>query len=340
MVGSTGSFLATSLGMSHFEEGPNWLLLLRMRQVEEGAAEKPPTSHLPHHWTAHLPGLLLRFSMSSPFFVYNGILFPTALSSAESLTYLEKEFRFLDDDLLSVSYPKSGGHWMAEILSAIQQEWDPSWVCSEKITWIETFDGMKTALKYPPPRILASHLPINLFPKTFLESKAKVIYTLRNPKDVLVLFYHCYKKWKDPGSLDEFLEEFLDGNVSHGSWFDHVKGWLQMKKRENFLFITVEELKQDLRGSVEKICQFLGKELNSQQIDSVADNPSFQKVKNETMPISSRKRGSVSMHIKQPLVLTGLPGDWKNHVTVAQNERFDRFYPSHIKGVGVSFPWD
>ncbi|XP_034974619.2 sulfotransferase 2B1-like [Zootoca vivipara] len=182
--------------------------------------------------------------MSSPFFVYNGILLPTALSSAESLAYLEKEFRFLDDDILSVSYPKSGGRWMVEILSAIQQEWDPSWVFIEKITWIETFDGMKTALKSPSPRILASHLPINLLPKTFIESKAKVIYTLRNPKDVLVLFYHAYKKWKDPGSLDKFLEEFLNGNVSHGSWFDHVKGWLQMKKRENFLFITVEELKQ------------------------------------------------------------------------------------------------
>ncbi|XP_033014609.1 sulfotransferase 2B1-like [Lacerta agilis] len=278
--------------------------------------------------------------MSSSFFVYNGILFPTALSSAESLTYLEKEFRFLDDDILSVSYPKSGGHWMAEILSAIQQGWDSSWVCSEKITWIETFDGLKVALKYPPPRILASHLPINLFPKTFLESKAKVIYTLRNPKDVLVLFYHSYKKWKDPGSLEEFLEEFLAGNVSHGSWFDHVKGWLQMKKRENFFFITVEELKQDLRGSVKRICQFLGKELNSQQIDSVVENHSFRKVKNESIPISSRKRESILMQSKQPLVLTGLPGDWKHHITVAQNERFDHFYPSHIKGVGVSFPWD
>ncbi|XP_060131683.1 sulfotransferase 2B1-like [Zootoca vivipara] len=96
-------------------------------------------------------------------------------------------------------------------------------------------------------------------------------------------------------------------------------------------------LLQDLRGSVERICQFLGKELNSQQIDSVVESPCFKKVKHETMPISSRKRSSLmpSKH-----ALTGLPGDWKHHITVAQNERFDSCYPPHIQGVGVRFPWD
>lgn len=43
----------------------------------------------------------------------------------------------------------------------------------------------------------------------------QVIYILRNPKDVLVSFYHfskLFRGYKDPGSLQEFLEEFLSGN--------------------------------------------------------------------------------------------------------------------------------
>lgn len=29
--------------------------------------------------------------------------------------------------------------------------------------------------------------------------------------------------------------------VQFGSWFDHIKGWIRMKGKENFLFITYEE---------------------------------------------------------------------------------------------------
>lgn len=32
--------------------------------------------------------------------------------------------------------------------------------------------------------------------------------------------------------------------VQFGSWFDHIKGWIRMRGRENFLFITYEELQQ------------------------------------------------------------------------------------------------
>uniref|UniRef100_A0A670IKY2 Sulfotransferase n=1 Tax=Podarcis muralis TaxID=64176 RepID=A0A670IKY2_PODMU len=281
-----------------------------------------------------------------PYFKYKGIPFSSEFFSEEKLSYVENDFQLLDDDIVNAAYPKSGTHWMAEVLSLIQSQGDPSWVqnvpLGERAPWIELDEDLKIALKNPP-RLLTTHLPFQLFPKSFLHSKAKVVYTLRDPRDAMVSVYHFikgFKELKDLGTMEEFMESFLSGEVAYGSWFDHVKGWVEMKDRANIFFNTYEELKQDLRGSVEKICQFLGKELNSQQIDSVAENPSFHKVKNEAMPISSRKRGSVSMHIKQPLVLTGLPGDWKNHVTVAQNEIFDRFYPSHIKGVGVSFPWD
>lgn len=32
--------------------------------------------------------------------------------------------------------------------------------------------------------------------------------------------------------------------VQFGSWFDHIKGWIRMKGKENFLFTTYEELQQ------------------------------------------------------------------------------------------------
>ncbi|XP_060114556.1 sulfotransferase 2B1-like [Heteronotia binoei] len=278
---------------------------------------------------------------------YKGILFPSTGYSLETLDQVENEFQILDDDVITVTYPKSGTHWMAEILSLISQKGDPTWTLNvllwERSPWIESEDGLKQALQNPPPRLLNSHLPFQLFPKSFLHTKAKVIYTLRNPKDVLVSYYFfsmMIQILKTPGSLQEYLEDFLTGNVFNGSWFDHVKGWMELKGRPNFFYITYEELQQDLRGCVEKICHFLGKELNSQQLDSVVEYASFQKMKENKMSNFTLMPDSVVDHTKGELMRKGISGDWKNHLTVAQNEYFDRVYRENMQGMRTTFPWD
>ncbi|XP_062996446.1 sulfotransferase 2B1-like isoform X2 [Elgaria multicarinata webbii] len=236
---------------------------------------------------------------------------------------------------------------MQEILGLIWHNGDPSWVRSmfvwDRSPWIETTVGTKTALASPPPRLMASHLPFQLFPKSFLQTKAKVIYTLRNPRDVLVShYYHSkfFKGNKDPGTVEEYLEEFLSGNVTYGSWFDHVKSWLELKGRPNVFFNSYEQMQQDLRGSVEKICRFLGKELNSQQIDSVVENASFQKMEDNSKSNFTTVPDDIFDHKKGKLMRKGIVGDWKNHLTVAQSEHFDRVYQEKMWGVSVTFPWD
>ncbi|XP_061453767.1 sulfotransferase 2B1-like [Rhineura floridana] len=279
---------------------------------------------------------------------YKGITLPVVdYYSVETLSYVENEFQLLDDDVVTVTYPKSGTHWMLEILNLIWRDGDPSWVQNlpvwERTPWLENTDGLKLALKYPPPRLLTTHLPFHIFPKSFLSSKAKVIYTLRNPKDVLISLYHFCKGLKmmeDPGIVEDFMESFLHGKLPYGSWFDHVKGWMVMKDRPNIFFITYEELQQDLRHSVERICQFLGKELNSQQISSVVENASFHKMKDNKMSNFSLFPDTYFDHTKGKMMRKGISGDWKNHLTVAQSERFDQVYQENMRGVSMTFPWD
>ncbi|XP_033014027.1 sulfotransferase 2B1-like [Lacerta agilis] len=281
------------------------------------------------------------------FFKYKEILFTPLVHSVETLSYVENEFQLLDDDTVIVSYPKSGTHWMVEILSLIRSHGDPSWVQNvplwDRSPWIEIDNYLQVALKYPPPRLLATHLPFQLFPKSFLHSKAKIVCTLRNPRDVMVSMYYFnkgHKDFKDVGTVEEFMESFLSGEVGYGSWFDHVKSWVEMKERANIFFITYEELQQDLRGSVQKICHFLGKELNSQQIESVVENASFQKMKDNKMSNFSLIPEKFFDQTKAKFMRKGISGDWKNLLTVAQSERFDDTYREKMCDVNMTFPWD
>ncbi|XP_068034455.1 sulfotransferase 2B1-like [Anomalospiza imberbis] len=219
--------------------------------------------------------------MSRGYFQHGGVTFPGLLYSPRGLE-AARDFPVEDDDIFNVTYQKSGTVWMLEILSLIRQGGDPGWCRSvpnwDRGPWLETLLGYRRARGNARPRIISSHLPVQLFPRAFFASKAKVIYTVRDPKDVLVSLFHfarIFRPYKDPGSLEEFMEKFLEGDVPFGSWFQHVRGWLQLRGRENFFWISYEELQQDLRGSVQRLCSFLGRPLAPAALDAVVANASF-----------------------------------------------------------------
>lgn len=67
---------------------------------------------------------------------------------------------------------------MIEILSLILKDGDPSWIRSvpiwKRAPWCETIMGAFSLSDQPSPRLMSSHLPIQLFTKAFFNSKAKV----------------------------------------------------------------------------------------------------------------------------------------------------------------------
>ncbi|XP_074076324.1 sulfotransferase 2A1-like [Macrotis lagotis] len=237
---------------------------------------------------------------------------------------------------------------MIDILSLIISKGDPTWIKSasalKRSPWIENLNIHEANKNKADPRLFTSHLPIQLFPKSFFTSKAKVIYLARNPKDILVSLHHFQSQiplFLSHSTFDHNFAEFLQGNVVYGSWFDHIKGWLPMRDSEKVLFLTYEELHQDLRVSVEKICQFLDKELSEEEISSVLENASFQVMKNHKL-----ENGEVvTIENKEPFKIMvmrkGICGDWKNYFTVTQMETFNKMYQEKMKGLGQDlFPWD
>ncbi|XP_078002413.1 sulfotransferase 2A1-like [Phascolarctos cinereus] len=247
----------------------------------------------------------------------------------------------------------AGIHWVIDILSLIYSKGDPTWVesvpywkCSP---WIEIKYCIETIKHLEDPRILTSHLQIHLFPRSFFTRKAKfqflfqMIYIARNPRDVLVSYYQFQKQvpyYQAWSSFEHFFEEFLRGNAG-GSWFDHIKGWLPMRDSKQFLLLFYEEFHQDLKANVEKICQFLGKELSEGEISSVVENASFQVVRRNMIENEEALPSGIPDIFKSIILRKGICGDWKNYFTVTQMETFNKLYQEKMEGLGQGlFPWD
>ena len=68
----------------------------------------------------------------------------------------------------------------------------------------------------PSPRVIMTHMPMELMPKDVFKKKSKIIFMVRNPKDVVTSYYYhvCkllpYQTEDDPPSFSEVLELFMN----------------------------------------------------------------------------------------------------------------------------------
>nr|XP_046232943.1 sulfotransferase 2B1-like [Scatophagus argus] len=279
--------------------------------------------------------------------VYKGVYVPSSVHSPHSLKYYE-EFSFRPDDIIIATYPKSGTTWMQEIVPLIMSGGDPASVETlpnwDRVPWLEEQRAVTLNLEQrPSPRMFATHCHYNMMPKSFFEVKPKVIYVMRNPKDVFTSSFHYYGMTSflvHPGPQSEFLHKFLDGKVMFGSWFDHIKSWLNAEDKEHIMYISYEEMIMDLKDSVARIAQFLEKSLDAEVIEKIADRCLFKNMKQNKMSNYSTVPREFMDQTKSEFLRKGIAGDWTNQLTEAEAEYFDAVYKDKMKDVKYKFVWD
>ncbi|XP_058502721.1 sulfotransferase family 2, cytosolic sulfotransferase 3 isoform X2 [Solea solea] len=284
--------------------------------------------------------------MTSPEYIcYHDLLLPPEAHSLESLEFAQN-FSVNDTDVFAVTYPKSGTVWMQEILPLVLNGGDltpiqtiPNW---DRVPWLEEKRLAVVVDQLTSPRAMVTHFPYHLMPPSFLKSKAKVINVLRNPKDVMVSSYYFHQMaafLEDPGTYDEFMEKFLTGKVMFGKWTDHVKSWRQPALGDRIMYITYEDMVQDLPAALRRISDFLGCNLNDETIQKIAEHCSLKSMKGNNMSNFSLVPKQYMDATKSPFLRKGVPGDWKNHFTSEQLARFTSVIRKEMEGESFSLPW-
>ncbi|ESO84708.1 hypothetical protein LOTGIDRAFT_148307, partial [Lottia gigantea] len=112
------------------------------------------------------------------------------------------------------------------------------------------------------------------------------VYVARNPKDTVVSYYHFHKMLKVitySGTIDDFVDSFIDGKCIYSPWWNHVLEAWKQKDNENVFFVKYEDMKKDIKSVIREVSKFLGKSLSEKEIDQIAEYTQFDKMKNNPM---------------------------------------------------------
>ena len=174
------------------------------------------------------------------------------------------------------------------------------------------------------PRLLSTHMYFDALRDFVLNDKVKVIYIKRDPKDVLVSYYHFYKMNKSlgrfTGSWDEFFAMYRKRQLCNGDVFDYNEGWWSQREKENVFCTSYEQMKSDSCGIIKAIGLFLGVTLSDDVISQIAKETSFEEMSlnpNVNGEHVEKRTGVFDLSISK-FIRKGKVGDWKNYFSEEQ----------------------
>ncbi|XP_063320929.1 cytosolic sulfotransferase 3-like [Pelmatolapia mariae] len=264
-----------------------------------------------------------------------------------------QNFKARPDDILIATYPKAGTTWVSYILDLLYfgqlgPDRQTSIPLNDRVPFLEICKprlptGTEQAEKLPTtPRLIKTHLPVQFVPQSFWKQRCRIIYVARNAKDNVVSYFHFARMnsaLPEPGDWSSYLQEFMEGKRAFGSWYDHVNSWWEKKHTySNLHFMFYEDLIEDCGREIDRLCSFLGLSPSVEEKERVRASVTFDSMKQNKMTNYSTVK--TMNHNVSPFMRKGKVGDWKNHFTVAQNEKFDEDYKQKMKNPDLKFRFE
>jgi hypothetical protein len=176
-------------------------------------------------------------------------------------------------------------------------------------------------LRISGPRILKSH-------EYFDPRYKKVIYLVRDPRDVAVsYYYHCikFRIIRQEDKIDRFLNQFVEGKIDNfGSWEENVGSWLGARKGDpDFLLLRYEDIMSAAEDALKKIALHLEIDATDKSIARAVELSSFDRMKKLEKRQSGEWMQTKKSNKDLMFVRKGQYGGWKTELSREESEKIE-----------------
>lgn len=190
-------------------------------------------------------------------------------------------FPTFPDDTFLVSFPRSGNTWTRFLIGNLVRPNEPiTFLDVERVIPDTSAVSKRYLNRIPRPRIIKSH--------QFFDSRyKKVIYIVRDPRDVVLSYYNWQRKYgelDDQYPLQQYIPRFIGGDLpglfGWGSWGEHVLSWLATRHgTPNFLLLRYEAMLAEPTRELAKVGRFLGLDVSPEELATAVERSSAENMR-------------------------------------------------------------
>jgi hypothetical protein len=244
------------------------------------------------------------------------------------------------DDIFLVSYPRSGNTWARFLLGNLIDQDNPVTFSNIESRIPEIYFNRDRVLQQlPRPRMLKSH-------ECFQPHYPRVIYIVRDPRDVVVSFYHHNVKARnipDDYPMASFVPRFIAAEFDRrfGSWRDNVMSWAAVREgNPGFLMLRYEDLKRDTASALANVVAFLNRcsfrkiDSNLEALQRTIELSSPEKMRALEKEEAGRWVLTKGTRSDKPFVRSATSGGWKSQLAPESVEAIESAWGGLMLSLG------
>jgi hypothetical protein len=238
------------------------------------------------------------------------------------------------DDVFLVSYPKSGNTWTRFLIAnLVYPEKNPDFSNINDLVPDPEAMAKRDLERASRPRLLKSH-------QYFDPRYPKVVYIVRDPRDVVLSEYHFDIKRRaipDDFPVPEFVARFVRGEVNHqsGTWFENAASWFYTRRRDpRFLLVKYESLQSQAMDEMERIANFLGISATPERLAFAIEQSSADRMRELEKKQAHLWSSTRETRKDKPFVRAAKSGGWKAELSESSLAQIESAWGGLMREIG------
>jgi hypothetical protein len=245
-----------------------------------------------------------------------------------------RNFPVYPDDRFLVSYPRSGNTWTRFLIANLLfQDREVSFLNIDHLIPDVININRRQLARVQRPRLIKSH-------EYFDPRYKRVIYIVRDPRDVVTSYYYFLLKQgfiADGYPFDTFIRRFVEGDVDpeFASWGENVVSWVASRGGQSgFLLLKYEDIKVNPVQELAKVGDFLGIPHDSANLTRAVKLSSADRMRELEQRDEDQWIGTRAKRKDIRFVRTAITGGWRSSLSEDNVARIENAWAPIMKTLG------